>query len=83
MDAERTEKGCSCSFQNILVRHIKEVRNSDYSDYYMIFATSMIAPELKRLEFTIGENYTRENKFKERFDLASTFKSLLLDYRTE
>jgi hypothetical protein len=28
----------------------------------VIFATSMIAPELDTTEYTIGESYTRENK---------------------
>ena len=30
--------------------------------YQLIFATSMIAPELDSPEITIGEYYTRENK---------------------
>ena len=31
-------------------------------DYQVIFATSMIAPELERPEYTRGEYYTRDNK---------------------
>ena len=31
-------------------------------DYQLIFATSMIAPELNKPEYTVGDYYTRENK---------------------
>ena len=31
-------------------------------DYQLIYATSNIAEELDRPEFTIGESYTKDNK---------------------
>ena len=41
---------------------MKPETGSDEPNYQVIFATSMIAPELNTPEFTVGEYYTESNK---------------------
>lgn len=70
MEDKGLEDNRSQNFQNILVRRLKQLaeqkklQSPDHSqlEYQVIFATSMIAPELNTKEYTIGEYYTRENK---------------------
>jgi hypothetical protein len=59
MEDKGMEPERAANFQRLVVSRLKEMPNQDYQ---LIFATSMIAPELEKPEFTIGENYTRENK---------------------
>ena len=59
MEDKGLEEDRSRNFQKILVRRLYEFGNPDYQ---VIFATSMIAPELDKPQFTVGEFYTRENK---------------------
>ncbi len=60
MEDKGMEDDRSQNFQKILVYRLKTL--SPQKDYQVIFATSMIAPELDSPEYTIGESYTRENK---------------------
>lgn len=58
------------NFQRTVVKMLKEheTRNlqpetgSSEPDFQLIFATSMIAPELEKPEFTVGDFYTQDNK---------------------
>ena len=59
MEDKGMEPDRAANFQRLVVRRLREMPNQDYQ---LIFATSMIAPELDKPEYTIGENYTRENK---------------------
>lgn len=59
MEDKGLEEDRSRNFQKILVRRLSEFGNPDYQ---VIFATSMIAPELDNPQYTVGEFYTRENK---------------------
>ena len=59
MEDKGLEEDRSRNFQKILVRRLGEFGNPDYQ---VIFATSMIAPELDNPQYTVGEFYTRENK---------------------
>lgn len=59
MEDKGMEPDRAANFQRLVVRRLREMSNQDYQ---LIFATSMIAPELDKPEYTIGENYTRENK---------------------
>ena len=59
MEDKGMEPDRAANFQRLVVRRLREMPNQDYQ---LIFATSMIAPELDKSEYTIGENYTRENK---------------------
>ena len=42
--------------------HLKPETCNLKPEYQLIFATSMIAPELNKPEYTVGDYYTRENK---------------------
>lgn len=59
MEDKGMEPERAANFQRLVVSRLKEMPNQDYQ---LIFATSMIAPELDNPEYTIGENYTGENK---------------------
>lgn len=55
MEPDRAE-----NFQRLVVKRLQELSNQE--NYQLIFATSMIAPELDTPEYTIGDFYTQENK---------------------
>ena len=59
MEDKGLEEDRSRNFQKILVRRLSEFGNPNFQ---VIFATSMIAPELDKPQFTVGEFYTRDNK---------------------
>lgn len=59
MEDKGMEPDRAANFQRLIVRRLNEMPNQDYQ---LIFATSMIAPELDKPEYTIGENYSHENK---------------------
>ena len=59
MEDKGMEDSRSQNFQKILVKRLNDLGNPDYQ---VIFATSMIAPELEKEEYVIGDYYTRENK---------------------
>ena len=59
MEDKGMEDSRTHNFQNILVKRLQQIGNPDYQ---VIFATSMIAPELERPEYVRGEYYTRDNK---------------------
>ena len=59
MEDKGMEEERSRNFQRLVVRRLNDMPNQDYQ---LIFATSMIAPELDTPEYTIGEKYTQENK---------------------
>ena len=59
MEDKGMEDSRSQNFQNILVRRLNNLGNPNYQ---VIFATSMIAPELDKQEYIIGDYYTRDNK---------------------
>jgi hypothetical protein len=59
MEDKGMEEDRAHNFQRILVQRLNEIGNPDYQ---VIFATSMIAPELDKPEFTVGEYYTESNK---------------------
>ena len=59
MEDKGMEPDRAANFQRLVVHRLSEMPNQDYQ---LIFATSMIAPELETPEYTIGENYTQENK---------------------
>ena len=59
MEDKGMEPDRAANFQRLVVRRLSEMPNQNYQ---LIFATSMIAPELETPEYTIGENYTQENK---------------------
>ena len=59
MEDKGMEPERAANFQRLVVRRLQQMPNQNYQ---LIFATSMIAPELELPEFTVGENYTRENK---------------------
>ena len=59
MEDKGMEEERSRNFQRLVVRRLNDMPNQDYQ---LIFATSMIAPELDTSEYTIGEKYTQENK---------------------
>lgn len=59
MEDKGLEEDRSRNFQKILVKRLTEFGNPNYQ---VIFATSMIAPELDKVEYTVGEFYTKDNK---------------------
>lgn len=59
MEDKGMEPDRAANFQRLVVKRLKDLGNPEYQ---LIFATSMIAPELDREEYIIGDNYTRENK---------------------
>lgn len=67
MEDKGMEDSRSQNFQKIIVDRLNQIEaekqvKADAPDYQVIFATSMIAPELDDPKYTIGENYTIENK---------------------
>lgn len=65
MEDKGMEQDRAANFQRLVVKRLQEISVTDESgepNYQLIFATSMIAPELERPEYTVGEKYTRENK---------------------
>lgn len=59
MEDKGLEEERSRNFQKILVKRLTDFGNPNYQ---VIFATSMIAPELDKAEYTVGEFYTKDNK---------------------
>lgn len=59
MEDKGMEEDRAKNFQRIVVRRLEELKNRDYQ---LIFATSNIAEELDKPEYTIGEYYTQDNK---------------------
>lgn len=67
------EENRSRNFQNILVRRLKELEAKKHTPetcnlkpetigYQVIFATSNIANELNKPEYTVGDYYSQANK---------------------
>jgi hypothetical protein len=50
------------NFQQTIVRLLEQETGSSEPDYQLIFATSMIAPDLDKPEYVVGEFYTLDNK---------------------
>ena len=62
MEDKGLEEERSHNFQKVLVQRLEELTGvAAEPDYQVIFATSMIAPELNRPEYTIGQEYTESN----------------------
>ena len=59
MEDKGMEEERAHNFQRIVVRHLSQY---SVSDYQLIFATSMLAPELDKPAYTVGDNYTQNNK---------------------
>ncbi len=59
MEDKGMEPARAANFQRLVVNRLKQMPSQDYQ---LIFATSMIAPELDTPEYTIGEYYTQDNK---------------------
>lgn len=59
MEDKGMEEDRAKNFQRIVVKRLEELKNQDYQ---LIFATSNIAEELDKPEYTIGEYYTQDNK---------------------
>ena len=59
MEDKGLEQERAVKFQKTVVDLLGK---EDQESFQLIFATSMIAPELDRPEYTIGESYTKENK---------------------
>lgn len=65
MEDKGLEQGRAEKFQRTVVRLLKEMeeKNKLFTlNYQLIFATSMIAPELDTKEYVIGDYYNEENK---------------------
>lgn len=77
MEDKGLEPDRAVKFQKTVVQMLKEYEEKEKElstnnlkpetcnlkpDYQLIFATSMIAPELNKPEYTVGDYYTRENK---------------------
>lgn len=64
MEDKGMEEDRSRNFQNIIVNRLQELSSSrtPHIPYQLIFATSNIAAELDKEEYTIGEYYTKDNK---------------------
>ena len=63
MEDKGLEEERSRNFQRVLVGRLNELDlGSSEPDYQVIFATSMISPELDTSEYTIGDYYTESNK---------------------
>lgn len=71
MEDKGMEPERSRNFQRLVVRRLKELdaagenHPSDGNrqpSYQLIYATSMLAPELDKPEYLVGESYTQENK---------------------
>lgn len=59
MEDKGMEENRSRNFQNILVRRLTDMHKNDYQ---VIFATSNIANELNKPEYTVGAYYSQANK---------------------
>ena len=59
MEDKGLEQGRAEKFQRTVVNLLKK---ENWDDYQLIFATSMIAPELNTEEYVIGDYYTEDNK---------------------
>ena len=59
MEDKGMEAPRAANFQRLVVNRLKEIDNPNFQ---LIFATSMIAPELDTKDYTVGEFYTSENK---------------------
>lgn len=59
MEDKGMEENRSRNFQNILVRRLADMHKNDYQ---VIFATSNIANELNKPEYTVGDYYSQANK---------------------
>lgn len=65
MEDKGLEQGRAEKFQRTVVRLLKEMEEKNKLstlNYQLIFATSMIAPELNTKEYVIGDYYNEENK---------------------
>lgn len=77
MEDKGLEPDRAVKFQKTVVQMLKEYEEKEKElstnnlkpetcnlkpEYQLIFATSMIAPELNKPEYTVGDYYTRENK---------------------
>lgn len=64
MEDKGMEENRSKNFQNVIVNRLQELASSrtPHIPYQLIFATSNIADELNKPEYTIGEYYTTDNK---------------------
>lgn len=65
MEDKGLEQGRAEKFQRTVVRLLKEMEEKNKLstlNYQLIFATSMIAPELDTKEYVIGDYYNEENK---------------------
>lgn len=65
MEDKGMEEDRSRNFQRIVVERLRDLTTYNYEtiiDYQLIFATSNIAKELDKPEYTIGDYYTKENK---------------------
>lgn len=65
MEDKGMEEDRSRNFQRIVVERLRDLTTYNYEtiiDYQLIFATSNIAKELDKPEYTIGEFYTKDNK---------------------
>ena len=60
MEDKGLEQGRAEKFQRTVVRLLKEYEA--VPDYQLIFATSMIAPELNTEEYVVGDYYSEDNK---------------------
>lgn len=59
MEDKGLEQGRAEKFQRTVVNLLKK---ENWDDYQLIFATSMIAPELNTEEYVVGDYYTEDNK---------------------
>lgn len=64
MEDKGMETDRSKNFQNVVVNRLEELSSSrePHIPYQLIFATSNIADELDKPDYTIGEYYTADNK---------------------
>lgn len=64
MEDKGMETDRSKNFQNVVVNRLEELSSSRelHIPYQLIFATSNIADELDKPDYTIGEYYTADNK---------------------
>lgn len=59
MEDKGMEEERAKNFQRMIVKRLQELGNEDYQ---LIFATSNIADELNTPDYTIGEEYSQNNK---------------------
>lgn len=70
MEDKGIEEDRARNFQRVVVRRLKELAESKdpHPAYQLIFATSNIAQELDKPEYTIGDYYTQDNKSPKNVD---------------